>query len=216
MKRSIAQGEHDDRPASGLVGGEIKFDPELPDEKIAAIRRLNLGKVEKLYFEFSEEQWKVLDSLGVPGQWIVPDPEDANILDCSFSFSRGIENRFLIAWVGPEHRVNDVSSRSDDELLESLRSLLQRFTDKKDLVPKALKVKRTSWAQDPFIGGSWSYRPSGSKPEDMDTLSEPLGSELQLLFAGEATHPNYFGTVHGAFFSGVREADRILEHQKKP
>jgi hypothetical protein len=31
-----------------------------------------------------------------------------------------------------------------------------------------------------------------------------------LLFAGEATHSKHFSTVHGAYFTGVRESDRIL------
>jgi hypothetical protein len=32
-----------------------------------------------------------------------------------------------------------------------------------------------------------------------------------LLFAGEATHRQYMGTVHGAFASGIREAHRLVE-----
>ena len=31
----------------------------------------------------------------------------------------------------------------------------------------------------------------------------------RLLFAGEATHPCYFGTVHGAMESGWRAADEV-------
>jgi monoamine oxidase len=42
----------------------------------------------------------------------------------------------------------------------------------------------------------------------MHTLGEPVGERL--LFAGEATNPEWFGTVHGAYLSGLREADRIL------
>lgn len=34
----------------------------------------------------------------------------------------------------------------------------------------------------------------------------------QLLFAGEATHHQYFSTVHGAMLSGHREAQRILKY----
>jgi hypothetical protein len=34
-----------------------------------------------------------------------------------------------------------------------------------------------------------------------------------VLFAGEATNPDYYSTVHGAFLSGVREAKRILNYQ---
>ena len=32
----------------------------------------------------------------------------------------------------------------------------------------------------------------------------------RLFFAGEATDSDYFGTVHGAYLSGVRAANEIL------
>ena len=32
-----------------------------------------------------------------------------------------------------------------------------------------------------------------------------------VLFAGEATHDNYYSTVHGAFLTGLRESERILK-----
>jgi spermine oxidase len=35
-----------------------------------------------------------------------------------------------------------------------------------------------------------------------------------LLFAGEATHANYFSTVHGAIETGYREAERISKIYK--
>lgn len=31
-----------------------------------------------------------------------------------------------------------------------------------------------------------------------------------MLFAGEATHRQYLGTVHGAFLTGLREAERLM------
>jgi polyamine oxidase len=30
------------------------------------------------------------------------------------------------------------------------------------------------------------------------------------MFAGEATEPDYFSTVHGAYLSGIRESNRVL------
>jgi hypothetical protein len=32
-----------------------------------------------------------------------------------------------------------------------------------------------------------------------------------LLFAGEATHPNFYSTTHGALLTGYREAKRLVK-----
>ncbi|PON50469.1 FAD/NAD(P)-binding domain containing protein [Parasponia andersonii] len=87
---------------------------------------------------------------------------------------------------------------------------------------KVTKVLRTHWGNDPLFMGSYSYVAVGSSGEDLDRMAEPLpritsqGSSvsppLQLLFAGEATHRTHYSTTHGAYFSGLREANRLLQH----
>ncbi|XP_051132005.1 probable polyamine oxidase 5 isoform X2 [Andrographis paniculata] len=82
------------------------------------------------------------------------------------------------------------------------------------------KVMRTRWGSNPLFLGSYSYIAVGSTIDDMDTLAEPLPQRsshestppLQILFAGEATHRTHYSTTHGAYFSGLREANRILKH----
>ena len=53
---------------------------------------------------------------------------------------------------------------------------------------------------------------SGSSRLDREVLAQPVNGStpLQLLFAGEATHPSIFSTTVGAYESGIREADRLL------
>lgn len=36
-----------------------------------------------------------------------------------------------------------------------------------------------------------------------------------ILFAGEACHQQYFSTAHGAFLSGIEQAEKILDFYKK-
>ncbi len=67
---------------------------------------------------------------------------------------------------------------------------------------------RTRWNEDAFARGSYSLFPPGASYEDHDALAEPAG---RLLFAGEATHRTYPATVHGAYLSGVREAERVVK-----
>ena len=69
--------------------------------------------------------------------------------------------------------------------------------------PIAWHVAR--WADDPWSCGSWSFiRPGGSRT-DRATLGEPAHDRVVL--AGEATHPDQPGMVHGAWLTGVRAAD---------
>ena len=74
--------------------------------------------------------------------------------------------------------------------------------------PKPTGSIVTKWGADQYARGSYSFIAVGSSPDDMHALGEPVGDRL--MFAGEATDPEWFGTVHGAYMSGLREADRVL------
>lgn len=93
-------------------------------------------------------------------------------------------------------------------------------------------VQRSCWGTDPLFRGSYSYMTtrwvcwylhcSGrhawstcihrTRREHLTALAAPvvLGGVPVLCFAGEATHPTFFGTTHGALLSGKREALRVL------
>jgi len=66
----------------------------------------------------------------------------------------------------------------------------------------------TRWAADPYARGSYSHVAVGSGPEDLRAVAQPPSERV--LFAGKATHEKYYATVHGAYLSGLREANRIL------
>jgi hypothetical protein len=47
----------------------------------------------------------------------------------------------------------------------------------------------------------------GASRDDVEALAEPEGDRL--LFAGEGTYWRYYGNVHAAVLSGLREAHRL-------
>jgi len=71
----------------------------------------------------------------------------------------------------------------------------------------------TKWFTNPLTRGSYSYQTLASELESItpDDLAEPVNN---ILFAGEATHQEYFSCVHGAIESGFREARRIISMSK--
>ena len=97
------------------------------------------------------------------------------------------------------------------------------------LAGRRFRVRRTRWGADPLFRGSYSYCPADGRAADMDALAAPVVPELnpdpgceggaaapgnaalpRVMFAGEATHRSYFGTVHGAFFSVRAHVDLLM------
>lgn len=73
--------------------------------------------------------------------------------------------------------------------------------------PPPIAAHATDWAGDAFSRGSYSFVPVGASAADMRTLGTPVSRRVVL--AGEHTVPRYFGTVHGAYVSGLEAARHL-------
>ena len=73
---------------------------------------------------------------------------------------------------------------------------------------KKLLADNKNWANEPYIGGSYSY-PSINSAGQRENLASSISNKL--FFAGEATNYNgHLATVHGAMETGYRAAIEIL------
>ena len=86
---------------------------------------------------------------------------------------------------------------------DALRSVFGSAVRRKSL----LGYRLSNWGQDPFSGGGFTIFPPGADGEAYDALAQPCGP---LFFAGEATCRSFPGTVHGAYLSGVRAAQEVI------
>ncbi len=75
-------------------------------------------------------------------------------------------------------------------------------------VPQPIRAQVTRWGRDALTCGSYSFNTLGADPQTRPNLSG-LVWQGQLVFAGDACHESYFGTVHGAYLSG-RDAAKTL------
>jgi monoamine oxidase len=78
-------------------------------------------------------------------------------------------------------------------------------TDVKRLVKKSFA---TRWNAQEYVGGAMSVAGPGHS-DARKVLLEPLG---RIWLAGEAVHETKWGTVEGAWESGVRAAEAVLTH----
>lgn len=145
--------------------------------------------------------------------------------------------RYMCCWVTGELACHQMHQASDEALITCLSGEILSIYVPPEVsakVPRARGVVRSTWTSSPLFCGSYSYMHKQSSAQDIAELGMPVrfpphptpeskSGEAQptnsLLFAGEATHPNYYGTVHGAFMAGEREARRgmdILRHAQTP
>ena len=97
--------------------------------------------------------------------------------------------------------VENPRRRADAEAMQALKAMFG------NAIPQPVGAQITRWAQDPFAYGSYSFNAVGSTNRDRQILARNLGG---LYWAGEATHSEYPGTVHGAYLSGIRAAKQLL------
>jgi monoamine oxidase len=76
-------------------------------------------------------------------------------------------------------------------------------------IPNPTNFLRTKWGQNINSYGAYSYPTNGSTSADFDTLSNEVHNKV--FFAGEHTIREYRATVHGAYLSGIREANKIID-----
>ncbi len=97
-------------------------------------------------------------------------------------------------------------SASDEEVKKSPCRRCARCSATTFPSPKACSIPR--WLSDPWSRGGYSYPGLGSTPEDRETYARPLGNRV--FFAGEATEPVEYGTVHAALWSGEQTAEALF------
>ncbi|XP_028856582.1 polyamine oxidase (exo-N4-amino) 1 [Denticeps clupeoides] len=200
------------------------FDPPLPQEKLEAVEKLGFGCLNKIFLEYEEAFWES-DISSISLVW-----EGETPADLSSSTTRWIKSlqhftvmrpketfgNVLIGWCSgnvAEH----VETLTEQELACVITENFRKFTGNPSIpVPK--RVLRTQWQSKKFIQGTYTYIPPGIDAKIMDKLAEPLSSskkpsvDLQVLFAGEGTIKELYGTVQGALLSGHREAERLAQH----
>ncbi|XP_013788082.1 peroxisomal N(1)-acetyl-spermine/spermidine oxidase-like [Limulus polyphemus] len=197
------------------------FNPSLPRQNLEAIVRTGFGLVGKIFLEFERPFWKVGDLTYLHLAWDKAEWEkmkiDPNQWIASVSgFEEVLNNpKVLLGWIAGPHS-EYVKKVSDEEIIETCTTCLRRFLNDPS-IPSPVRILRSKWCSDILFGGSYSFLTPNSLPGDIDILATPLPSvtNLRLLFAGEATHPSYFSTTHGARLSGQPKASRLVRNALK-
>jgi monoamine oxidase len=187
-------------PLGVLKAGSIKFDPVLPSSYLKSIKKIGFGSVTKIAFKFDKAFWDIdTQYFGVvtksKGRW--------NYWMNYRTFSD--ENILLGLSVGDYALTAD--EMSDAEITEDALDVLRDVWEGE--VGKPIQMLRTRWRTDPFSLGAYSFSTPGVNPRQFDGLAKPI--QQRLLLCGEHTNFSYLATTHGAYLSGIRAAEYIID-----
>lgn len=192
--------------------GAVRFRPEIASH-LAAARQLAMGPVVKVALLFRNAFWET-DAL--------PNvPRGGRLIDMTFMHSPRapvrtwwtflpIRSRVLMGWAGGPAGQR-LSGLPETEILrQALRSLTILLGCSQAKLRKLLEAHVVAdWQKDPYARGAYTSVPVGAT-DAMKHLAAPV--EGTLFFAGEGTHHDgLYATVPGAYRSGLRAADEILD-----
>lgn len=185
----------------------ISFSPEI-DPKRSALEKIEMGSARRVILAFKEKWW--VEALkGI-------DPARA---DLGFLFGQNVPISvwwtnepsgapMLTGWIGGPKAI-EMEKLGDEQLVDlAVTSLSRIFQIGESALESQLVDGFTyDWQKDPFSRGAYTYVGVGGA-DASQVLLQPL--QDRLYFAGEATSPGHWGTVHGAIASGLRAAREIL------
>ena len=187
-------------PLGVLKAGTISFEPPLPSRMTSAIERLGMGSFEKVVFVFDERFWADEFEVGIA---YLADGGDGLEFPTFFDMTEFAGAPTLVCLYSGAFAAR-VQQEPPTSITAACLDVLREVLGE---VPDPVASHATSWTNDPFSLGSYSYYTVDADPDDTRALAEPPDGLLS--FAGEATSVEAYQTVHGAFISGLREARRI-------
>lgn len=187
-------------PLGVLKNNAISFTPSLPADKTTAIAKTNMGNVNKFLFVWSNAFWDT--NL----QYIGYTPETKGKFNYFLNVKKFTSSNALMTFAFGDY-ATVTESMSDSEIINEVMLHLKVIYG--NSIPNPTNMLRTKWGQNVNSYGAYSYATNGTTTADFDTLAKSVNNKL--FFAGEHTDREYRGTVHGAYLSGIREADKIID-----
>lgn len=184
-----------------LKQGSIQFFPQLPLAKQFAIEHFKYGVLEKIICTFDQRFW------GESRLFYYMNNDNKHLafpMIMDFSETAGQPTLGIYHAADFAHSIEDLS---DEIIIERVISILKTLFS--DTYQPPLQTYVSRWSANPFFRGAYSCSADSNNKYYVETLAEPINNKVY--FAGEATSLEGQAYVHGAYFSGIREAERIVK-----
>jgi monoamine oxidase len=188
-------------PTTVLARGTPRFTPALPPAHEEALHGLTLGIANKVFVEvapgampFEDTVHLVASDTSTRTASVTVRPAGHELVQVFFggAYARELEEKGAL------------ESVARDELVGLFGS---------DFGSQIRRTTATAWLGDPWARGSYSAaRPGFAQCRNI--LAEPVAERV--FFAGDACPPTMYGSIHGAWASGVDAARRVAAASDRP
>ncbi len=180
-----------------LASGRIRFDPVLPEWKLAAVRDLPLGVHNRIGIMLNRDPFG--PDAPTSATILVEDdvPLATQLRPFGYNYVVGVTGGRHGAWLeraGAAAAVDFLTER----LVAAFGSDIRNALTTRTIV--------TAWGGDPWTLGSYSSALPGATHQRVE-LARPIDDVL--FFAGEACSGEFAGTCHGAYLSAVAAVDAM-------
>ncbi len=187
-------------PLGVLKKNVIEFVPALPSQKQEAIQKIGMNCVNKFLLAWDKAFWDDV-------QYISYTPQEADKFNYFVNIKKYDSSLNALMTFAYAEYGRKTENMSDAQITDAIMTHLKDMYGNN--IPTQLYMLRTQWNSNPNTYGSYSYTSTETELRHFAELGESINNKL--FFAGEHTEIDYFSTVHGAYLSGIREADKILD-----
>lgn len=188
----------------GVLQNEVVgFEPELPDWKIRAIQTMQMGTYTKIFMQFppNETFWDTDTQY-----FLYADPKERGYYPVFQSLDGPgfLEGSGILFVTVVQDQSYTVEAQSEEVTQKEVMAVLRNMYGQK--IPDPTAIMYPKWSLEPWTFGSYSNWPQGTTLEQHQNLRANLN---RLYFAGEATHPEYYGFLQAAYYEGQSVAQAI-------
>ncbi len=187
-------------PLGVLKANKIQFIPDLPPTKQNAVEKVGMSCVNKFLLTWDTAFWDDVQYLSY-----TPDAKDKfNYFVNVKKFHPTVNALMTFAYADYARQTESMSdAQVIDEIMMHLRDIYGNS------IPNPTNMLRTKWQSNENAFGAYSYTSVGTEMKHFGDLAAEINDKV--FFAGEHTEAEYFSTAHGAYLSGIREADKIID-----
>jgi polyamine oxidase len=190
----------------GVLQNEaVAFHPAFPAWKERALATFQMGTYTKIFMQFPPDQvfWNTSTQF-----FLYADPATRGYYPVFQSLDGpGFLEGSGILFVTVVYEQSYTVEAQDPEITKQQVLAVLRKMYGPENVPLPTAFMYPKWSLEPWTYGSYSNWPAGTTLEMHQNLRANLG---RLYFAGEATSPEWYGFLQGAYYEGMRAAEAVV------